>query len=190
MESAWHWPSWIWKHGRTFGPCLWTRATPRTPEEPGEPELFLRTPGIRNRARSSLLTAAGLHIPRTTPEAMKFSCGPSLRKQEGNGRFQLAAVCTQSGPAMAGSCSIKLLTAVSWSRPVECRAIRLYLISREYGRTRDCRFELISVGPRSGADGKRFAVIPKSAGSAEEPHVTFLLNFFDYLRRQVPPRGK
>ena len=39
------------------------------------------------------------------------------------------------------------------------------------------------------ADGKRFAVFPLSEPNAEDkgaPHVTFLLNFFDELRRSVP----
>ena len=38
-------------------------------------------------------------------------------------------------------------------------------------------------------DGKRFAVIPNLNTSAEEEgavHMTFLLNFFDELRRRVP----
>ena len=42
-------------------------------------------------------------------------------------------------------------------------------------------------------DGKRFAVFPPSGKSAEEKgslHVTFLLNFFDELRRKVPVNGK
>jgi serine/threonine-protein kinase len=40
-------------------------------------------------------------------------------------------------------------------------------------------------------DGKRFAVLgsPESAANAKRPvHVTFLLNFFDELRRRVPTR--
>jgi hypothetical protein len=40
-------------------------------------------------------------------------------------------------------------------------------------------------------DGKRAAVVLYSDGSAEEKpitNVTFLLNFFDYLRRKVPVR--
>jgi hypothetical protein len=39
------------------------------------------------------------------------------------------------------------------------------------------------------ADGKRFAVFPPSEPNAEDKgaaHVTFLLNFFDELRRSVP----
>jgi hypothetical protein len=38
-------------------------------------------------------------------------------------------------------------------------------------------------------DGKRFAVFdtPKpAAGENGSPHVTFLLNFFDYLHRRIP----
>jgi serine/threonine-protein kinase len=38
-------------------------------------------------------------------------------------------------------------------------------------------------------DGKRFAVIPNSTAATEEKgdvHMTFLLNFFDELRRRVP----
>jgi hypothetical protein len=38
-------------------------------------------------------------------------------------------------------------------------------------------------------DGKRFAVIPMPEATAEDKgpaHVTFLLNFFDELRRRVP----
>ena len=37
-------------------------------------------------------------------------------------------------------------------------------------------------------DGKRFAVVLYEDGTAQEPitHVTFLLNFFDELRRKVP----
>ena len=38
-------------------------------------------------------------------------------------------------------------------------------------------------------DGKRFAVVLYEDGTAQEKpitHVTFLLNFFDYLRRKVP----
>jgi hypothetical protein len=44
-------------------------------------------------------------------------------------------------------------------------------------------------------DGKRFAVfpIPEAAGPGPEKgsvHVTFLLNFFDELRRRAPAGGK
>ncbi len=38
-------------------------------------------------------------------------------------------------------------------------------------------------------DGKRFAVFPKPSTPAEDKgsvHMTFLLNFFDELRRRVP----
>ena len=37
-------------------------------------------------------------------------------------------------------------------------------------------------------DGKRFAVFlaPESPGSSSNVHVTFLLNFFDELKRRVP----
>jgi hypothetical protein len=41
-------------------------------------------------------------------------------------------------------------------------------------------------------DGRRFAVILYPDGSAEEKpitHLTFLLNFFDYLRQRVPARS-
>ena len=39
------------------------------------------------------------------------------------------------------------------------------------------------------ADGKRFALLPGSESTPEDKgslHVTFLLNFFDELRRRVP----
>jgi hypothetical protein len=42
-------------------------------------------------------------------------------------------------------------------------------------------------------DGKRFAVFPRPEATGEQkgsPHVTVLLNFFDELRRRVPPGGK
>jgi hypothetical protein len=42
-------------------------------------------------------------------------------------------------------------------------------------------------------DGKRFAVILNADGTAEQKpilHVTFLLNFFDELRRRVPVRNQ
>jgi serine/threonine-protein kinase len=43
-------------------------------------------------------------------------------------------------------------------------------------------------------DGKRFAVFPRSEATAGDQkgsvHVTVLLNFFDELRRRVPPGGK
>jgi hypothetical protein len=43
-------------------------------------------------------------------------------------------------------------------------------------------------------DGKRFAVFPRSEATASDQkgsvHVTVLLNFFDELRRRVPPGGK
>jgi serine/threonine-protein kinase len=42
-------------------------------------------------------------------------------------------------------------------------------------------------------DGKRFAVILYADGTAEEKpitHVTFLLNFFDELRRRAPVEAK
>jgi hypothetical protein len=42
-------------------------------------------------------------------------------------------------------------------------------------------------------DGKRFALIPKPEATSEQKgsvHVTVLLNFFDELRRRVPPGGK
>jgi hypothetical protein len=38
-------------------------------------------------------------------------------------------------------------------------------------------------------DGKRFAVVLQADGTADPPpitHLTFLLNFFDELRRRVP----
>ena len=40
-------------------------------------------------------------------------------------------------------------------------------------------------------DGKRFAILPEMKAPVEEKgdvHVTFLLNFFDELRRRIPPR--
>jgi hypothetical protein len=42
-------------------------------------------------------------------------------------------------------------------------------------------------------DGKRFAVFPRPEATSEQKgsvHVTVLLNFFDELRRRVPPGGK
>jgi serine/threonine-protein kinase len=42
-------------------------------------------------------------------------------------------------------------------------------------------------------DGKRFAVLPRLESTGEQKgsvHVTVLLNFFDELRRRVPPGGK
>ena len=42
-------------------------------------------------------------------------------------------------------------------------------------------------------DGKRFAVFPRAEASDEKQgnvHVTFLLNFFDEVRRRIPPDGK
>jgi dipeptidyl aminopeptidase/acylaminoacyl peptidase len=42
-------------------------------------------------------------------------------------------------------------------------------------------------------DGKRFAVFPRAESSGEQKgsvHVTVLLNFFDELRRRLPPGGK
>jgi hypothetical protein len=42
-------------------------------------------------------------------------------------------------------------------------------------------------------DGKRFAVFPRPEATGEQKgsvHVTVLLNFFDELRRRVPPGGK
>jgi hypothetical protein len=42
-------------------------------------------------------------------------------------------------------------------------------------------------------DGKRFAVVlPSENGNEQKPitQVTFLLNFFDELRRRVPPGAK
>jgi hypothetical protein len=42
-------------------------------------------------------------------------------------------------------------------------------------------------------DGKRFAVIPRPETAGEQKgsvHVTFLLNFFDEVRRRIPAGGK
>ena len=42
-------------------------------------------------------------------------------------------------------------------------------------------------------DGKRFAVFPRpeaTGGEKGSVHVTFLLNFFDELKRRLPPGGK
>jgi hypothetical protein len=42
-------------------------------------------------------------------------------------------------------------------------------------------------------DGRRFAVFPRPEATGEQKgsaHVTVLLNFFDELRRRVPPGGK
>lgn len=42
-------------------------------------------------------------------------------------------------------------------------------------------------------DGKRLVVFPLVQASEETKtsvHVTFMLNFFDELRRRMPPRGK
>jgi hypothetical protein len=44
-----------------------------------------------------------------------------------------------------------------------------------------------------GADGKRFAVFPAAETAGPEKgsvHLTFLLNFFDELRRRAPAGGK
>jgi len=45
----------------------------------------------------------------------------------------------------------------------------------------------------SGPDGKRFAVLTlpeTAAGEKGSVHVTMLLNFFDELKRRIPPSGK
>ena len=62
---------------------------------------------------------------------------------------------------------------------------------RVWSETRllDAPFSVYDLAP----DGRRFAVVLYTDGTAEQKpitHLTFLQNFFDYLRQRVPVGGK
>ena len=85
---------------------------------------------------------------------------------------------------------MRLSMGASWRLTLPWRATlsgREFRGSGRAGRSRTTNFyRNLDLAP----DGKRFVVIPlpdPSAGEAKRPvHVTFLLNFFDELKRRLP----
>ena len=158
--------------------------------KPGKPELFLRTPAFETEP---IFSPDGRWIAYTTDDSGSDEVFVRPFPKETGGKWPISTggglhpiwsrngrelfYQTPDGRIMVTTCRVQGDSFVPDKPRIWSSAGIVGSSSLAWG---------LDLAP----DGKRFAVIPKSAGSAEEPHVTFLLNFFDYLRRQVPPRGK
>ena len=174
---------------------LWTlpldTSDPEHPK-PGKPEPFLQT-RLSRGGWYSLPTAAMLPICQMSQEGMRSTCG-LLRDQNGKsgpGKWQ---VSTGGGKYPVWSPN---------GREIFYRGLDNRIMVADYTTTggsfsvsKPCAWsdgQIRAVGAALNfalaPDGKRFAVFPMPEAAAEDKgavQVTFLLNFFDELRRKVP----
>jgi serine/threonine-protein kinase len=183
------------QQGADTGFDLWTlpldMSDPEHPK-PGKPELFLRTPFDE---QEPVFSPDGRWIAYTSNDSggnevyvRPFQGGaPS-----GSGKWQISTsggrhpIWSRDGPELFYETPDNRIMAASYTRKADSFAAdRPRLWSNTQIREPAGIWNL-DLEP----DGKRFAVFPRSdatGGQKGSVHVTVLLNFFDELRRRVPP---
>ncbi len=177
---------------------LWTLPLDTSDAEhpkPGKPELLLRTPAAELEPAFS---PDGRWIAYTSSESgvgeiyvLPFPPGPGGKWliSAGGGRHPIwsrkGRELFYEGPdnrIMVASYAVKN-DSFAPDKP------RLWSGARILDPGRGIAASTLDLAP----DGKRFAITPMPEGVGEQKgsgHVTFLLNFFDYLQRRVPGGGK
>jgi serine/threonine-protein kinase len=176
---------------------LWTLpldvGDPEHPK-PGKPELFLRTPFMEREPAFSL---DGHWIAYASNESGRFEIyvrpfpggAPS-----GSGKWQISTgggrspMWSRDGPELFYKSLDNRIMVAAYTAKADSFAPDK---PRLWSNT-----EILDPGPGAqwsldlAPDGKRFAVFPTPDATGEPKgsvHVTVLLNFFDELRRKVPP---
>jgi eukaryotic-like serine/threonine-protein kinase len=179
-----------WELDPDSGWDLWTLALdlsdPDRPK-PGKPELFLRTP---SNERNPSVSPDGRWIAYVSDESGRYEMyvrpfpGPGGKWQISNAGGQLP-VWSHNGRELFFQDLANRIMVTEYEPKNE---------SFVAGKPRlwsDQQLQDISGNPNYdlAPDGKRFAIIPEPKARAEEKgavHVSFLLNFFDELRRRAP----
>jgi serine/threonine-protein kinase len=160
--------------------------------KPGKPELFLRTP------RSDM-------EPAFSPDGRWLAYA-----SEESGAFHVYVQPSTAGETHGGKWQISTMPGrfPIWStksKELFYTTLDGHIMVAEYTATADtfspgtvrkwCDTPILMTGNNPmnfdlAPDGKRFVVVPAAApggaGEKESLHVTFLLNFFDELKRRVP----
>ena len=176
---------------------IWTLPLDLTDAEhpkPGRPEPFLRTPFSEG---SAVFSPDGRWLSYASDESGRFEVyvRPFQSSQGGpGGKWQISTAggdysfWSRDGKELYYRGNDNRIMVVDYTAKGDSFAA---------GKPRvwsDTQIRPAAVGspPLDMApDGKRFAVFPLSGAAAEDKgsvHVTFLLNFFDELRRRVPAR--
>jgi len=160
--------------------------------KPGKPELFLRTPFNEGAAVFSpdgrWLSYASDESGRPEVYVRPFP-GPG-------GKWQISATggfysfWSRDGRELYYAGSDNRIMVVDYTAKSDSFAARKPRVwSDTQVRPAVQGFPPLDMAP----DGKRFAILPRNDPTEAQGgslHVTFLLNFFDELRRRVPPGGK
>ncbi|SPE37377.1 Serine/threonine protein kinase [Candidatus Sulfopaludibacter sp. SbA6] len=162
--------------------------------KPGKPELFLGTPGSDI---DPAFSPDGRWMAYASDESGSFQVyvRPSGAPVGSGGKWQIS---TTPGRFPIWSPNRKELFFESLDGHIQ---VADYTVSGEAfvpGRPRQwCDTPISTSGNFANLDlapdGKRFVVFPLPEGGGADKtslHVTFLLNFFDELRRKMPPGGK
>ena len=161
------------------------------PEHPkaGKAEPFLRTPAMESRP---LFSPDGHWLAYQSNESSQFEVfvrpfpGPGGKWQISTGGGMMPVWSRNGRELFYRTIDSRILVANYTARGDTFQADKPKLWSEK---------SLPSAGSHSNfdlaPDGKRFAVILAPGGGEEKPpnHVTFLLNFFDELRRKAPGKN-
>jgi serine/threonine-protein kinase len=176
---------------RETGQDLWTVALDLSdPEHPkaGKPELFLRTPA---NERDPAFSPDGRWIAYTSTESgirevyVRPFPGPGGKWQISSGGAKYAK-WSRNGHALfyqaVGDGALMAADYTATGDSFSSAKPRVAVSAKMNDATGDSNWDL-------APDGKRFVVFPAVNPAGEEKgsvHVTFLLNFFDEVRRRVP----
>ena len=187
--------------GRGFGANIWTAPIEGDPDHPrlGKAEPFLHTPAF-----ASLPTFA---MPEFSPDGrwMAFALGETGRSEVyvkpfpgPGGRWRISAngggfpIWSPNGRELFFLSSDQRIMVVDYAAKGDSFAPgkpRVWSEKRILLREGGGPFQPYALAP----DGKRFAVLLYPDGTVEQQRstrLTFLLNFFDELRRRVPVESK
>jgi serine/threonine-protein kinase len=156
--------------------------------KPGKPEVFLKTPAVETAA---VFSPDGRWIAYTSEESGRREVYVRPAQSSGGGKWQIS---TGGGIYSFWSRDGRELYFLSPDSHIMVAGYTATGDSFEAGKPRvwsetpirptNAILPALDLAP----DGKRFAVLPRPEVAAEtgSVHVTFLLNFFDELRRRAP----
>ncbi len=156
--------------------------------KPGKPEAFLKTPAVETAV---VFSPDGRWIAYTSDESGRREVYVRPAQSSGGGKWQIS---TGGGIYSFWSRDGRELYFMSPDNHIMVAEYTAKGDSFEAGKPRvwsetpiretNAVLPALDLAP----DGKRFAVLPRSEVAAEtgSVHVTFLLNFFDELRRRAP----
>jgi Tol biopolymer transport system component len=177
--------------GPNSGADLWILPLDaRDPEhlKPGKPEVFLKTPANEG---GPVLSPDGRFVAYSTDESGRFEVVVRPFQRERGGKWQMS---TNGGGYSYWSRDGHSLYFVGLDRRTmvvdytvagdSLLAGKPRVWSETLVRSTTAGFQPMDLAP----DGKRFAALPSSMQAEQKGsvHVTFLLNFFDYLNKKTP----